>query len=158
MIDVVHRFISSFAELYFPFQEAPCLSLPLYTPSRCVATRQKGLEKNKNVYSLQIPPSVAQGDPNLGKDLQNLFLFPLLNMTFKQAAALSWNDPVDYPWLVIYTYLQTKSLKMLAQRMKPGNSLVKEFKSIDDFQRLLQLVRTIFTVSVDEKDCFNNPL
>ncbi|XP_046839259.1 polyunsaturated fatty acid 5-lipoxygenase-like isoform X2 [Xenia sp. Carnegie-2017] len=78
-------------------------------------------------------------------------------MTFKQAAALSWNDPVDYPWLVIYTYLQTKSLKMLAERMKPGNSLVKEFKSIDDFQRLLQLVRTIFTKDGKYLDYFRYP-
>ncbi|XP_028399189.1 uncharacterized protein LOC114522653 [Dendronephthya gigantea] len=46
------------------FKPAPCLSLPEYTPSHCVARRREKLVRNRNNYRLRKPPKVPTGDPD----------------------------------------------------------------------------------------------
>ena len=127
---------------------APCLSLPKYTPSHCVARRHAKLALNRNTYTLhKPPPRVTKGDPGNSGNLQNYFAFPLINLTGNQSIKLASQDADELPWLRTYIYLQNSARTFLREQSKQGAHLFEQYNSTADFDHLLQRVRRLFTVS-----------
>ena len=122
--------------------------------------RQKKLASNRKIYTLNKPPKEMTEDPRKAEypnNLQNFFLFPLINLTYNQSVALSQRDGDELPWLLIYGYLQMTSLNFL--REKFSSPSFQQYNSTKDFHNLVQIVRERITVSSAKlpKSIYQNP-
>ena len=90
-------------------------------------------------------------------NLQNFFVFPLINLTLNQSVALSQRDGDELPWLLIYRYLQMTSLNFLKQKFSSPS--FQQYNSTKDFHNLVQIVRERITVSSAKlpKSIYQNP-
>jgi hypothetical protein len=122
--------------------------------------RQKKLASNRKIYTLNKPPREMTEDPRKAEypnNLQNFFLFPLINLTYNQSVALSQRDGDELPWLLIYGYLQMTSLNFLKEKFSSPS--FQQYNSTKDFHNLVQIVRERITVSSAKlpKSIYQNP-